>query len=80
MTKKEAKELAKKYNMEIVRNEITGEGLGAEIDSNEEIAELEEMIGKDIFPCRLEPFRYGEYGVTYRLYVPTDWIDLWGWR
>lgn len=81
MKRAEAKALANKYGMRILREPITHEAWGLYLEAPECIEELDSLANQDIFPCILE----ADYGcqdvglVTYKLVCPTSWFDLWGW-
>lgn len=81
MKRAEAKALANKYGMRILREPITKEAWGLYLESQECIEELDAMAHQEIDPCFLE----ADYGcqdvgvVRYTLICPTSWFDLWGW-
>ena len=81
MTKAKAKELQEKYKMEILRHDITKQAEGLQVMSKELIPELDALAESNEhgwnYTCIRERFvdRY-----RYRLFLPTDWIDLWGWK
>ena len=83
MTKQDAIKIAEHYGMGFIRNEITREGCGVYLQSDRYIPELEKIAEKslqgELTPCFLEAERGCGKRTTYRLYVPSDWIDLWGW-
>ena len=83
MKKAELKAIADRYEMGIIRQEITGLGVGLYLVTEEDIPELdtlanltfEEFKGvtatKEYSPCNNTH--------TYRVYCPANWFDLWGW-
>lgn len=84
MKKAELKAIADRYNMGIIRQEITSLGIGLYLETEKDIPELdalanaqpfEEFEGviatKDYSPC--------DNIHTYRVYCPANWFDLWGW-
>lgn len=83
MNKATAIALSKKYNMDFIRNPITREGCGVYLQSDRCIPELEKLAeestqSNELTPCCMELQRVGR-ATIYRLYVPSSWIDLWGW-
>ena len=82
--KAKLKELAEKYNMDFVVDDITRQKTGLWLQSGEEIPELEAI-------CDNTPYRYingvctrhnydGGKLLTYYIGYPNDWCDLYGWR
>lgn len=80
MKRSEAKELQKKYGLEIMRNPVTGEAWGLRIDASEYIPELDDLAKADIAPCAMKPdYSLAPESVIYELVCPKNWFDLWGW-
>ena len=84
MKKAEAKALAEKYGMEIMRNPVTREAWGCAVDSPDLIPELDELADDWMpehlnSPAWVERVRLEGYGYRYVLHVPVTWFDLWGW-
>lgn len=84
MKKAELKAIADRYEMGIIREKITGVGVGLYLTTEEDIPELDTMANK----TPLEKFEgviiTKEYSScdnkrTYRVYCPANWFDLWGW-
>lgn len=82
MTKTEARNLADKYGMEILRNPITSEAWALYTESPASIPELDRIADS----CDANPYsnvqfvRTNNTGVTtYKMVCPTSWFDLWGW-
>lgn len=86
MKKAELKAIAERYGMGIIREEITSKGVGLYLVTEEDIPELDAL-------ANIPPFDAGpgtviatkEYSPcdsphTYRVYCPTSWLDLWGWK
>ena len=84
MKKAELKAIADRYEMGIIREKITGAGVGLYLVTEKDIPELDtlaynppfEKFGgviaiKDYSPC--------DNKRTYRVYCPAHWFDLWGW-
>lgn len=84
MKKNELKAICDKYDMEILREPITGEAHGLRLITAADIPELDAL-------CDCEPYdnvsatkEYGVYQATegkhlYTVYCPTNWFDLHGW-
>lgn len=79
MTKTEAKALQKKYNMIILRHPITNEASALYLESDDDIPELDALAGKPLGMCYMEA-TYTDAEARYKLFCPTTWFDLWGWR
>lgn len=81
MKRAEAKALASKYGMRILREPITHEAWGLYLESSECIKELDALANQEINPCAMvADYSCEEIGVvTYKLICPTSWFDLWGW-
>lgn len=84
MKKAELKAIADRYKMGIIREKITGAGVGLYLVTEEDIPELDKLANK----TPLENFEgivvTREYSpcdntCTYRVYCPANWFDLWGW-
>lgn len=81
MTRDTAKELQRKYNMEITRHPVTSEAWALTVDSEDLIPELDDLAdgAPDIaLPCAMTRALYGDT-YRYQLACPTSWFDLWGW-
>lgn len=78
MDKAELMEIAQRYNMEFVRNEITREGCGVYGTFDAVIPELDKLVD-DNDPPVVGRRTYGADSVTYTIFCPRAWIDLWGW-
>ena len=78
MTKEYCKELKERYGMEIMRHHITHEGQGLFLRTSEPIKELDDLTEKsDMYHVCTREQLGDEY--DYKVYLPTDWFDLWGW-
>ena len=86
MKKADLKAIADRYEMGIIREEITNEGVGLYLVTEEDIPELDAL-------SKIPPFDKKPGGViatkeyspcdnshTYRVYCPTSWFDLCGWK
>ena len=85
MKKAELKAIADRYGMGIIREKVTGLGVGLYLVTEEDIPELDALANKAPFE-RFEgimvtkecsPFANIH---TYRVYCPANWFDLWGWK
>lgn len=84
MKKAELKAIADRYGMDIIRQEITGEGVGLYLVTEENIPELDTLANKAPFEKFEGIIVTKEYSPcdnthTYRVYCPSNWFDLWGW-
>ena len=85
MNKTEVMELAKKHNMEILRNPVTDEAHGVFCESETLIPELDALANTvdwhNPAPGQVAVERQ-VFGPVYRytIHCPTDWFDLWGWK
>lgn len=80
MTRSQAKEMAKKYGMEILREPITNLGYGLYMRSADLIPELDafaENVSANAATACLRTCDGVDY--LYRIYCPESWFDLWGW-
>lgn len=78
MTRKEYRALTKKYNMNMLTEEITGQNWGYYLDTDHYIDELDELADKiDCWPVVCERLKLGDI-IRYKLIPPSDWFDLWG--
>lgn len=88
MKKADLKAIADRYEMGIIREEITNEGVGLYLVTAEDIPELDGLA--NIPPFERNPSSWAvtatkEYSPcdnshTYRVYCPKSWFDLWGWK
>lgn len=78
MDKAELMEIAQRYNMKFVRNEITCEGCGVYGTYGATVPELDKIIDDNELPVVGE-HTYDADSVTYTIFCPRAWIDLWGW-
>ncbi len=79
MKKAELIKIAEKYDMDFIRHPVTREGSGVWCKSGELIPELDAIVEGDEYPVVGERLLLaGDY--TYRIYCPTSWIDIWGWK
>lgn len=82
MKRAEAKALAKKYGMRILRAPVTGEAWALYLETPECIEELDALANQDILPCAMEANYWGHdvgLPIAYKLVCPTNWFDLFGW-
>lgn len=84
MKKAEMKAIADRYEMGIIRQEITGLGVGLYLITAEDIPELDTLANKPPFETFEGVIATKEYSPcdntrTYRVYCPANWFDLWGW-
>ncbi len=78
MTKKYMKELQSKYGMEIMRHYITHEAQGLILTTPDLVPELDALIEKsDQYHVCVRELLDDFY--VYKIWLPTDWFDLWGW-
>lgn len=85
MKKAELKAIADRYEMGIIRQEITGLGVGLYLATEENIPELDTLANNPPFEKFEGVIATKEYSPcdnthTYRVYCPANWFDLWGWR
>lgn len=78
MTRARAKELQKKHGMEIMRDEITRQGFGLYVATENRIPELD-ALARDRSTPMLVDYSGEQFCVMYSLYCPESWFDLWGW-
>lgn len=84
MKKAELKAIADRYEMGIIRQEITGLGVGLYLVTEEDIPELDALANNPPFEKFEGVIATKEYSPcdnthTYRVYCPANWFDLWGW-
>lgn len=84
MKKAELKAIADRYEMGIIREEITGLGTGLYLVTEKDIPELDTLVNKspfDKFEGVVATKKYSPWDNTriYRVYCPANWFDLWGW-
>lgn len=80
VTKNDLIKLQKKYNMQFLRYDITKEGIGIQLTTENEIEELDNFL-KETEDNELVGGTKScwENEVTYFIYCPPRWINLWGW-
>lgn len=84
MKKVEMKAIADRYGMGIIREKITGLGVGLYLVTEEDIPELDALANKaplEKFEGIMVTKEYCPFASihTYRVYCPANWFDLWGW-
>lgn len=84
MKKAELKAIADRYRMNIIREKITGAGVGLYLTTEKDIPELDTLANKTPFEKFEGITVTKEYSPcdnthTYRVYCPSNWFDLWGW-
>lgn len=84
MKKAELKAIADRYKMGIIREKITGVGVGLYLVTEKDIPELDALTNKLSFEKFEGVVGTKEYSPcdntrTYRVYCPANWFDLWGW-
>jgi hypothetical protein len=84
MKKTELKAIADRYGMGIIRQEITGLGVGLYLVTEEDIPELDTLANKTPFEkfegiMVTKDYCSCDNTHTYRVYCPANWFDLWGW-
>lgn len=84
MKKAELKAIADRYEMGIIRQEITGLGVGLYLVTEKDIPELDALANNPPFEKFEGIVATKEYSPcdnthTYRVYCPENWFDLWGW-
>ena len=84
MKKADLKEIADRYGMGIIRQEITGLWVGLYLTTEKDIPELDTLANKTPFEKFEGIMVTKEYSPcdntrTYRVYCPANWFDLWGW-
>lgn len=81
MKKAELKAIAERYKMNFLRKEITSEAIGLYLDTEEDIPELDELLNpQSPHEAVVATKRTGSGINLYRVYCPTSWLDLWGWK
>lgn len=85
MKKAELKAIADRYEMGIIREKITGAGVGLYLTTEKDILELDPLANKTPFEKFEGIMVTKEYSPcdntrTYRVYCPANWFDLWGWK
>lgn len=78
MDKAELMEIAQRYSMEFVRNEITREGCGVYGTYSAAVPDLDKIVDNNELPVTGRR-TYDADSVTYTIFCPQAWIDLWGW-
>lgn len=76
--KKQLMEITEKYHMELFKHYITNQTLGFYTIALQRLEDLDELESKDISPACVTRDRLGQ-GWRYIIYVPENWVDLWGW-
>lgn len=84
MKKAELKAITDRYEMGIIREKITGAGVGLYLVTEEDIPELDTLANNPPFEKFEGVVATKEYSPcnnthTYRVYCPANWFDLWGW-
>lgn len=84
MKKAELKAIANRHEMSIIREKITGVGVGLYLVTEEDIPELDTLANKapvEKFEGIFVTKEYSPYDSThtYRVYCPANWFDLRGW-
>ena len=85
MKKAELKAIADRYKMGIIREKITGAGVGLHLVTEKDVPELDKLANKtpfEKFEGIIITKEYSPYDNkrTYRVYCPANWFDLWGWK
>lgn len=71
-------EIAQRYSMEFARNEITREGCGVYGTYSAVVPDLDKIVYNNELPV-VGRRTYDADSVTYTIFCPRAWIDLWGW-
>lgn len=85
MKKAELKDVATRYGMGIIREEVTSKGVGLFLVTAEDIPELDALANTPPFSAApgavvtTKEYSPCDNAHTYRVYCPTSWLDLWGW-
>ncbi len=84
MKKAELKAIADRYGMGIIREKITGLGVGLYLVTEEDIPELDKLAYNPPFEkfegvIAIMDYNSFDNTHTYRVYCPANWFDLWGW-
>lgn len=85
MKKSELKDVATRYGMGIIREEVTSKGVGLFLVTAEDIPELDALANTPPFSAApgavvaMKEYSPCDNTHTYRVYCPTSWLDLWGW-
>ena len=79
MTKAQVKELAEKYDMQIMRNRDTQKAFGLVLDANHEIPELDALLGGRYKGVMIGRYDWFDNMKTYRIDCPHEWFDQNGW-
>jgi hypothetical protein len=80
MTKATMQSIADKYNMTILRQPITREAFGVMVETDDLIPELDAIVDEGDYTVSAVRELYGNDTYRYRIFCPTDWFDLWGWK
>lgn len=80
MTKEQAKEIQKKYGMEIMMEPVTSEAHGLYLDTPELIPELDTLTEDMSNPHIQTTMERIADTYRYKIVLPTSWFDLWGWK
>lgn len=81
MKKAELKAIAERYKMDFLRKEITNEGIGLSLVTEEDIPELDKLLNPKSPHEAVVATKLAAGGTNlYHVYCPTSWIDLWGWK
>lgn len=80
MKKSEAQAIQAKYNMEIIRDPITGEAWALYLEASSPIKELDDLAAADLNPCAMVASYTTASDITYKLACPSNWFNLWGWK
>ena len=78
MDKTELMAIAQRHNMEFARNEITREGYGVYGTYSAAVPDLDKIVDNNELPV-VGRRTYDADSVTYTIFCPQAWIDLWGW-
>ena len=79
MKKAELIETFTKYNMEFMREPITKQGIGAFCRVNHAIPDLDKVVEDNRLPVVGTRVYLPDGEIEYKIYCPSQWIDLWGW-
>ncbi len=85
MKKAELKDVATRYGMGIIREEVTSKGVGLFLVTAEDIPELDALANTPPFSAApgavvaTKEYSPCDSTHTYRVYCPSNWFDLWGW-
>ena len=81
MKKAELKAIADRYEMGVLREEITDMAIGLYLETGDNIPELDGLLNPQSPHETVVATKLASDGTNlYHVYCPTSWFDLWGWK